>query len=50
MATSKFGVSRSLSELPENSGFTPIMVAAGTIGSVSLRSTALPPALRHAAR
>ena len=29
--------------MPENSGLTPIMVAVGAIGSVSLRSTARPP-------
>ncbi len=42
--TSKVAVSPSPSERPENSGFTPIMLAAATTGSVILRSTARPPA------
>ena len=29
--------------MPENSGFTPIIVVVGTMGSVRLRSTARPP-------
>ena len=44
MTTSKLAVSESPSALPVNSGFTPIIGADGAMGSVSLRSTARPPA------
>ena len=42
--TSKFAFSPSPSERPENSGLTPIIGPSGVTGSVSLRSTARPPA------
>ena len=43
MTTSKLAVSESPSDLPVNSGFTPIMACGGVMGRVMLRSTARPP-------